>query len=996
MAENNIIIRLLGEADMSESTKAIQDQIKVTEGLEKELMEVAKRYEDAEKSIKNLNLAASQEERTLKSISDVYKSQARAIQDQINASKKNITLLEQNTKATNLLSNSTDSAKKRLAEMKNLMAQMEEEGNLGKSYEELAMASANLVDQLGDMQQRINILASDTKNLDAAMSLGSGLTGTFNVATSAVELLGGSTEGLQKSFYKVQAALSILNGVQSVANTLNKDSAFRVVAKAAADEIAAKAAQKKAAGETIFTKAAWASSAATLKGTIVTTAKTVATNAAAAAQWLWNAALAANPIGAVVAAVAALVAGIGYLIHRQKESAAEARNFAGTLKDVQKSIEENEKATDYAARLAEAEGKAWRDVAAIQRNGLADQVNEAARAYNEMLEKKKVVNGKIKKEEQEAMDEMKKLYDEKHAEFLKQEQDFHIKEVAEATQAAKDKADKEKQSAQKRADEIKSAESELENMRINLMKDGIDKEIKTLELNYKRKIDAIKGNSKAEVELRAALEQEMQNKIADVREKEEKANAEKTRQLIQLRLDVMRDGEDKEVEQVRLGYEKQLEEAEKGSELYNALIEKREKELSNIRTKYANKRLAEQAEMLRLESESDQFDIEKRKAYYQADAEAKIASLDKQAMSDQEYANAVLEIRNKLKKDLNTISEEETANEVAAAQMTVSKINDEYERIGEGDASSKLAVLQRRFAAEMELYDKQEQEIEKLQQNGTISKQEYEDRLYEIKKNRLEAETQLVEDSTQVEMDAAQKVLDTMSQMFTSAFSAATDLLQQQIDKLDEMYTTDAEEAKKNANKKLISEEEYEKKKAALELKRAKYAKAQALVDIAIQTALAVITGFAQMGIPGAVLAAAMGATSLAVAAAKPLAQYAKGRKGGKGEMAIVGEKGPELMYVPQGASIIPNNKLDRPNTWGEYGVPKLATPEMPNIQGIISQAYGLDRNGFDYDRLGKAVASNMPHMSPVSVNVDRNGVTVSDGRSNRTYLNTKYQAVWS
>jgi hypothetical protein len=57
-----------------------------------------------------------------------------------------------------------------------------------------------------------------------------------------------------------------------------------------------------------------------VKGAAValTAAQTAATMAATAAQWLWNAAMAANPIGLVVIAVAALVAGL-YLLYQNNE-----------------------------------------------------------------------------------------------------------------------------------------------------------------------------------------------------------------------------------------------------------------------------------------------------------------------------------------------------------------------------------------------------------------------------------------------------------------------------------------------------------------------------------------------------------------------------------------------------------------------------------------------------------------------------------------------------
>jgi hypothetical protein len=53
---------------------------------------------------------------------------------------------------------------------------------------------------------------------------------------------------------------------------------------------------------------------ATAKATIVTAAQTIATNAQTIAQWAWNAAMAANPIGLIILAVAALAAGVYLLI----------------------------------------------------------------------------------------------------------------------------------------------------------------------------------------------------------------------------------------------------------------------------------------------------------------------------------------------------------------------------------------------------------------------------------------------------------------------------------------------------------------------------------------------------------------------------------------------------------------------------------------------------------------------------------------------------------
>jgi hypothetical protein len=111
--------------------------------------------------------------------------------------------------------------------------------------------------------------------------------------------------------------------------------------------------------------------------------------------------------------------------------------------------------------------------------------------------------------------------------------------------------------------------------------------------------------------------------------------------------------------------------------------------------------------------------------------------------------------------------------------------------------------------------------------------------------------------------------------------------------------------------------------------KQAALNKALSIVNIIAKTAEAVM---ANLSIPGygqimAAVAAALGAAELAKVIATPLPQYAKGRKGGKAEHAIVGEIGqeaivttdgkvtltpstPSLAYIPQGADVIPHNEL--------------------------------------------------------------------------------------
>ena len=131
------------------------------------------------------------------------------------------------------------------------------------------------------------------------------------------------------------------------------------------------------------------------------------------------------------------------------------------------------------------------------------------------------------------------------------------------------------------------------------------------------------------------------------------------------------------------------------------------------------------------------------------------------------------------------------------------------------------------------------------------------------------------------------------------------------------------------------------------------------------------------------------------------LPRYAKGRKGGKGTLAWVGEQGPELQWIPDGASIIPAHKSKNltPGVMREYSIdiPQLPVmpqlPTMPNVR--IPTADRAAPLSIDYDKLGRAVADNvkMPEIKQLNIALDENGYTKHIVRSSgkTKFLNTRF-----
>jgi hypothetical protein len=92
---------------------------------------------------------------------------------------------------------------------------------------ELTKKTAQLSDTVGDMKATIKAQASDTHVFDGLIGAAQGLVGVYSVAQGAAALFGSENEELQKTFVKLQAVMAVLQGLQSIQNALQKESAAR-------------------------------------------------------------------------------------------------------------------------------------------------------------------------------------------------------------------------------------------------------------------------------------------------------------------------------------------------------------------------------------------------------------------------------------------------------------------------------------------------------------------------------------------------------------------------------------------------------------------------------------------------------------------------------------------------------------------------------------------------------------------------------------------------
>lgn len=99
------------------------------------------------------------------------------------------------------------------------------EANTAQLYK-MAKAGGELTDAMGDANQAIAAMASDTFPLDSMLQGVQSITAGLQVAEGAMALFGVENEDLQKTLVKLNALMAITTGLQQLQNNLQKTSAL--------------------------------------------------------------------------------------------------------------------------------------------------------------------------------------------------------------------------------------------------------------------------------------------------------------------------------------------------------------------------------------------------------------------------------------------------------------------------------------------------------------------------------------------------------------------------------------------------------------------------------------------------------------------------------------------------------------------------------------------------------------------------------------------------
>jgi hypothetical protein len=490
------------------------------------------------------------------------------------------------TQGVEQVTTATVSLKTQLRQMKDQLNTLDESS---PEFRALAIEAAQLEDRIADVNNRVKLLASDTKRLDGLIGAGQAIGGAFQAAQGAMALFGTDSAAVQKAIQNVIAVQGVMNGVQTVANALNKDSVAGMYLRLGLEKL-----QKASAIAMI------------------------------AVQKALNAAMLNNPIGYIVLGIGALIAVfvafkkpimdvinsfkslgdvLNFLIspftsvlkwmgliedkeakvekQRQDQSKANRARYEERIRQIKKERDEYLKAKNDEISALElqidtldAEGKATEElrlqVLEAERDKIKaniDSSREILKAKLDLFEAQAKLNGKSNEEFgrsigvdfQASVDGYKQLLNKQEESLQRAENNI--------TRFNREQLEKRKQNQQAASDEI-----------VEIVESEAD-------LKAAAEAKALKEKTEAEekaAQARAAAEAKLNEQIAKIRE--------------DYRISLLEDQE-KEIDAVRLKYEQLLIDAEEFGLNTAELKEAQEYELAQIEDKYRQEKEAKDKEL---------------------------------------------------------------------------------------------------------------------------------------------------------------------------------------------------------------------------------------------------------------------------------------------------------------------------------------------------------------------------------------------------------------
>ena len=480
-----------------------------------------------------------------------------------------------------------------LMSLTNQMAYLKAQGQTNtQEYRDMANRAGQLKDAMMDARTEVNNMASDTQQLDTTMGATSAASGGLAAVAGTLNLIGVNSETASDAQKNLGTTIGIVSGLTAVQNALQKESALMTGIRVLQTKALTKAQNL---------------------GTASTKANTVAIKGATVAQRIFNAVAAANPYVLLAMALITVVGALVAFAAGSDKSAKEQSKLNGQIAAGLDYMEEYAKSVTRVNNERADALQRELDIAKARNASVAEQQKIEDAIYNERVaahdKQMKIYADEIANEDiyRQKLDTLRKtLYELQKAQAAGKNKlsvdvdlDGHVERVhidkaidavqgqidnygraveisttlrTEGADIAKERA---VELAQRRQAAQQAAKTETDilrksnDVRIALIKDSYTRERITQKLAAQRQIEDIQTRLKTESNLtkkaRKALNDQikaiaikLQRDLVDIQNKYSALNTAVLRETEDIQIALMAEGAEKQREQLRVSYQRQM------------------------------------------------------------------------------------------------------------------------------------------------------------------------------------------------------------------------------------------------------------------------------------------------------------------------------------------------------------------------------------------------------------------------------------------------------
>lgn len=863
-----------------------------------------------------------------------------------------------------------------------------------EQFKKLVIEAGRVKDAMGDAAAEIKNAASDTRTFDNLLGSAQAVAGGFAVAQGTAALFGDESEELQKTLLKVNSAMAVLQGLQSIQNALQKEGAL---------------AQLVSNKQRLITNAQLA-----IENGLNSTSIVVRTGATVAQKAL-NLAMSANPLGIFAVAIAGVITLLATYASNAKEAAAATASLNAQLassgQNLQAEIEGIRNANEKITAQLEDSGAKRSEV--LENNLRNEQLINKRRIEEAEALRKKLADsqGADPEKTKEAQDQLLKL----EQDAAKAQTDIFTKELDLKRQLREEDLRSQiaiTQTALQNAGEGSQKQLDLQRQLITLQSQV---DLKAVGLTEAEKTAIVAQAARERLELQIAFNKRQ----IDIELK-----------AIEARLVNVREGSQEEfnlkIQQLRLQVQ---------SELQSAKLSEAEKKV--IREKGLQDQLQLQREFNeQIRKEDIEAQISRNNA---ALANVKISAEDKLLLTvsnleltaalevDAAKANSSRIIAINAERDAQIAAarkasiEEQLQQEIDSRNAVNGSDNRALEKIANDEnkaTSIRIAAIRQRADFDLRSIDLREDALEEQLKKGLISESEYnsryeklqddkaqisektEDRITDIHKEEAEKRKKIQQQNIELALQTSQEVLSVLDGINDIRAEQDEQRIEGERARVQELLESGAitEQEAIKRNKRIDAEDKKLKREAA------QRDKALAIFNSIIATAQAVVRALATPPAPNLVAAAiagAFGAAQTALIAARPIPKFRTGKRNEYEGPGIIGEAGQELFehegqtYLAKKETLVWLGKSDKVYTPSETKrmLPSVDRQLMKQQQpDFINSEKFADTVGVI---VAAALAKEIKKIPQSQITIDNEGfmMHIKKGLERQNYMDKRYSS---